>query len=129
LKLFGVSVADEMSGFFGQPICPFGEVQKPGIGTQPEISMARYFKDLECYRRSSTARHGFAAALCRYPHAAAYDGSQLGDMLDAYDALRVQAPSPQHIVPGHDPLVMRRYPPPKPELEGLVVRLDVMPAS
>jgi hypothetical protein len=22
---------------------------------------------------------------------------------------------------------MRRYPPPKPELEGLVVRLDVMP--
>jgi hypothetical protein len=37
------------------------------------------------------------------------------------------APSPQHIVPGHDPLVMRRYPPAKPELEGIVVRLDVMP--
>ena len=53
----------------------------------------------------------------------------IGDMLDAYDALRAQAPSPQHIVPGHDPLVMRRYPPPKPELEGLVVRLDVMPKS
>ena len=32
-------------------------------------------------------------------------------------------------IPGHDPLVMRRYPPPKPELEGLVVRLDVMPKS
>jgi hypothetical protein len=48
-------------------------------------------------------------------------------MIDAYDTLRAQAPSPQHIVPGHDPLVMRRYPAPKPELEGLVVRLDVMP--
>jgi hypothetical protein len=35
--------------------------------------------------------------------------------------------SPQHIVPGHDPLVMRRYPPPKPKLEGRVVRLDAMP--
>ena len=60
------------------------------------------------------------------PFTAAFN---IGDMLDAYDALRVQAPSPQHIVPGHDPLVMRRYPPPKPELEGLVVRLDVMPKS
>ena len=29
--------------------------------------------------------------------------------------------------PGHDPLVMRRYPPAKPELEGIVVRLDAMP--
>jgi hypothetical protein len=34
---------------------------------------------------------------------------------------------PHHIVPGHDPLVVRHYPPPKPELEGVVVRLDVMP--
>ena len=58
------------------------------------------------------------------PYTAAFN---IGDMLDAYDALRAAAASPQHIVPGHDPLVMRRYPAPKPELEGLVVRLDVMP--
>ena len=51
----------------------------------------------------------------------------IGDMLDAYDALRAAAPSPQHIIPGHDPLVMRRYPAPSPALEGRVVRLDVMP--
>jgi glyoxylase-like metal-dependent hydrolase (beta-lactamase superfamily II) len=51
----------------------------------------------------------------------------IGEMLEAYDALRAAAPSPQHIIPGHDPLVMRRYPPAKPELEGVVVRLDVMP--
>jgi hypothetical protein len=48
-------------------------------------------------------------------------------MLDAYETLRAHAPTPQHIVPGHDPEVMRRYPPPKPELEGIVVRLDVAP--
>jgi hypothetical protein len=30
-------------------------------------------------------------------------------------------------VPGHDPLVMQRYPAPRPELEGIVVRLDVAP--
>ena len=31
----------------------------------------------------------------------------VGEMLDAYDTLRAHAPSPQHIVPGHDPEVMR----------------------
>jgi glyoxylase-like metal-dependent hydrolase (beta-lactamase superfamily II) len=51
----------------------------------------------------------------------------IGLMLEGYDALRAAAPSPQHIVPGHDPLVMKRYPPPRPELEGVVVRLDEAP--
>ena len=31
------------------------------------------------------------------------------------------------VIPGHDPLVMARYPAPSPELEGIVVRLDVPP--
>jgi hypothetical protein len=31
-------------------------------------------------------------------------------------------------VPGHDPLVLARYPATKPGLEGWVVRLDVEPA-
>ena len=39
------------------------------------------------------------------PFTAAYN---IGDMLEAYDALRTHAPSPHHIIPGHDPLVMRR---------------------
>jgi glyoxylase-like metal-dependent hydrolase (beta-lactamase superfamily II) len=52
----------------------------------------------------------------------------VGDMLEAFDTLRAHAPSRDHIVPGHDPDVMRRYPPPSPELEGIVVRLDVAPA-
>ena len=38
----------------------------------------------------------------------------IGLMLEAYDTLRAQAPTPQHIVPGHDPLVMKFYPPPQP---------------
>jgi glyoxylase-like metal-dependent hydrolase (beta-lactamase superfamily II) len=51
----------------------------------------------------------------------------IGLMLEAYDTLRASAPSPQHIVPGHDPLVMKFYPPPSPELAGIVARLDVAP--
>ena len=34
-----------------------------------------------------------------------------------------------HIVPGHDPLVMKLYPAPSPELEGIAVRLDVPPSG
>ncbi|MBI3707728.1 MAG: N-acyl homoserine lactonase family protein [Proteobacteria bacterium] len=51
----------------------------------------------------------------------------LGDTLEAFGALRRLAASPRHIIPGHDPLVMARYPAPKPELQGIVARLDVEP--
>ena len=53
----------------------------------------------------------------------------VGDMLEAFDTLRAHAASAEPIVPGHDPLVMRRYPPPSAELEGIAVRLDVPPAQ
>jgi glyoxylase-like metal-dependent hydrolase (beta-lactamase superfamily II) len=51
----------------------------------------------------------------------------VGQMLEGFDRLFTLAPSRAHIVPGHDPEVMRRYPAPRPELEGIVVRLDVAP--
>jgi len=37
------------------------------------------------------------------------------------------AASPKHIIPGHDPLVMQRYPAASKELDGIAVRLDVEP--
>ncbi|MEO8630864.1 MAG: N-acyl homoserine lactonase family protein, partial [Betaproteobacteria bacterium] len=43
--------------------------------------------------------------------------------------MRRLASSPQHIVPGHDPLVLKRYPAPNPELQGIVARLDVPPVG
>lgn len=51
----------------------------------------------------------------------------LGKMVEGYDTLRRLADSPGHIVPGHDPLVMARYPAISKELDGIAVRLDVMP--
>ncbi|MBT5512656.1 MAG: N-acyl homoserine lactonase family protein, partial [Rhodospirillaceae bacterium] len=35
--------------------------------------------------------------------------------------------SDDHIVPGHDPKVLERYPAVSGELEGIAVRLDVAP--
>jgi glyoxylase-like metal-dependent hydrolase (beta-lactamase superfamily II) len=51
----------------------------------------------------------------------------LGDMVDGFRRLYELADSKQHVVPGHDPLVLRRYPAPSPALEGIVARLDVAP--
>jgi hypothetical protein len=46
-----------------------------------------------------------------------------------FDRLRAAAPDADHIVPGHDPLVMTLYPAPSPELNGIAVRLDVPPSG
>ena len=48
-------------------------------------------------------------------------------MVRGYGALREQADSEDHIVPGHDPLVLDRYPAPDSRLQGTVIRLDVAP--
>jgi glyoxylase-like metal-dependent hydrolase (beta-lactamase superfamily II) len=51
----------------------------------------------------------------------------LAEVLEGYDQLRKLAASPAHIIPGHDPEVLKRYPAAKEGLEGWVVRLDADP--
>jgi glyoxylase-like metal-dependent hydrolase (beta-lactamase superfamily II) len=53
----------------------------------------------------------------------------MGQMMQGYKTMRALAPSEQHMVPGHDPQVMDRYPAPNAELAGTVVRLDVAPKA
>jgi len=50
-----------------------------------------------------------------------------GEMLEGFSNLRRLASSPDHIIPGHDPLVLERYPAPTGDLKGIVARLDVEP--
>jgi glyoxylase-like metal-dependent hydrolase (beta-lactamase superfamily II) len=49
------------------------------------------------------------------------------EVLEGYDRLCRLATSPAHIIPGHDPAVLQRYPAAKSGLEGWVVRLDIDP--
>ena len=49
----------------------------------------------------------------------------VGEMLEGFNTVRKLAESPRHVIPGHDPLVLTRYPAAKPGLEGIVARLDV----
>lgn len=47
------------------------------------------------------------------------------DTLKSYTKLEALATSRKHIIPGHDPLVLERYPAWKPETKGIVHRVDV----
>ncbi len=49
----------------------------------------------------------------------------VADMVEGYARLRDLADSPAHIIPGHDPMVLERYPAPSSgALQGIVARLD-----
>ncbi len=45
--------------------------------------------------------------------------------LKSYSRLEALATSRRHVVPGHDPLVLKRYPALNAETEGIIHRLDV----
>lgn len=51
----------------------------------------------------------------------------VGEVLEGYETLKRLAGAMNRIVPGHDPLVLDRYPAARPGLEGWVARLDVEP--
>jgi hypothetical protein len=48
-------------------------------------------------------------------------------MLAGHQRAYALASSRAHVIPGHDPLVLERYPAPSRALEGIVARLDVEP--
>jgi glyoxylase-like metal-dependent hydrolase (beta-lactamase superfamily II) len=52
----------------------------------------------------------------------------LADMLEGFKTLRRLATSSKHIIPGHDPLVMDRYPAAREEMKDWIVRLDIDPS-
>jgi hypothetical protein len=48
-------------------------------------------------------------------------------MLEGYAAAHRLADSAEHVIPGHDPDVLKRYAPHDRETEGWIARLDVVP--
>ena len=58
------------------------------------------------------------------PFRGTYDVDQA---LAAFDTMRSLADSDQHVIPGHDPDVMNRYPSVSAELDGIAIRLDEPP--
>ena len=73
---------------------------------------------------ASDAAHYYANLQKRSPFPIVYN---VGDMLDGWDTAERLAGHIDRVIPGHDPLVMQRYPAASKQLEGIAVRLDVEP--
>jgi glyoxylase-like metal-dependent hydrolase (beta-lactamase superfamily II) len=96
----------------------------PVGGHTPGMQFVRVHTSRGWVVLASDVTHYYENMQTGRPFTAAFN---IGDMPDVYDTLRAHPPSPHNIIPGHDPLVTRQYPAPRPELEGAVVRLDVVP--
>ena len=73
---------------------------------------------------ASDAAHYTANMETRNPFPIVFD---VDAALAGYGRLADLADSSDHVVPGHDPLVMERYPPVSEDLTGIAARLDVAP--
>jgi glyoxylase-like metal-dependent hydrolase (beta-lactamase superfamily II) len=75
---------------------------------------------------ASDASHYYENFERRQPFSVTLD---VAETLRSYTRLEALATSRTHIVPGHDPLVLARYPAWKPETQGLVHRVDLRRAG
>ena len=100
----------------------------------PGITVHRiggHSKGLQCVRVKTRAGTVVVASDCCHLYSHIDEGRvfpitySVGDTLEGYKTLVKLASSKRHVVPGHDPEVMTRYPAAKPGLEGWVARLDV----
>lgn len=74
---------------------------------------------------ASDAAHLFVNARKGAPFPSVY---RVDEMMEGFRTiLHLAGGSWDHVIPGHDPLVMHLYPALSKELEGIVVRLDVPP--
>ena len=55
--------------------------------------------------------------------------ADVAQMVDGWRTLRTLVDDRRNIIPGHDPEVMQLYSPPRPDMQGIVVRLDAEPRT
>jgi glyoxylase-like metal-dependent hydrolase (beta-lactamase superfamily II) len=85
---------------------------------------------LQCLRVATRRGHVVLAADATHLYAHIDQGRvfpvcySVAETLEGYATIKRLADSPGHIVPGHDPDVLKRYPAAAPGLEDWVVRLD-----
>jgi len=75
---------------------------------------------------ASDAVHFYENMEATSPFIIAYS---VADTVDGYDKMRRLASSNDHVIPGHDPLVMVKYPALSDATAGEIVRLDVDPVT
>lgn len=73
---------------------------------------------------ASDASHYYANMESERPFPIVYN---VGDMVEGWKRLSALAETPEHIVPGHDPEVLRIYPSAGSAFDGIVAALDAPP--
>jgi glyoxylase-like metal-dependent hydrolase (beta-lactamase superfamily II) len=92
-------------------------------------------KGLQCVRVKTARGHVVLASDASHLYAHMDDGRvfpvtyNVAETLEGYVTLRKLADSPDHVVPGHDPQVLDRYPAARSGVEDWIVRLDVQPTG
>jgi glyoxylase-like metal-dependent hydrolase (beta-lactamase superfamily II) len=119
--------------FAGRAVFHDGEDQiVPGVTVH---HIGGHSKGLQCMRVKTRRGHVVLAADAATTYAHIDSGRifpttyNLAEVVEGYATLRRLATSHEHVVPGHDPQVLARYPGAKPGLEGWIVRLDAEPKS
>ena len=75
---------------------------------------------------ASDASHYYANMLEGRPFPIVFD---VAAMRAGWERCRALAESEDHIIPGHDPEVLRQYAAPEPAMQGIVARLDLPPVQ
>lgn len=71
---------------------------------------------------ASDATHFYANMETNRPYPVVVN---VAEMIEGFQTIKKLGSSINHIIPGHDPLVLSKYPTPTKGLEGIVARLDV----
>lgn len=101
-----------------------GIVLQPAPGHTPGLQAVRVHTRRGWVLLLSDAAHYFENIVHRRPFPLVVDVPQ---MVDSFGRMSELAGGLDRMIPGHDPLVLRMYPAPSPELQGVVVRLDAEP--
>jgi glyoxylase-like metal-dependent hydrolase (beta-lactamase superfamily II) len=87
-------------------------------------------KGLQCVRVKTRRGHVVLASDATHLYNHINEGRvfpitySVADTLEGYVTLKKLADSVDHIIPGHDPAVLERYPEARPGMKGWIVRLD-----
>lgn len=118
--------------FAGRMVQHNGEVElAPGIrlvpapGHSPGEQVACVHTQRGWVVLASDACHYYENLQRRRPYPAAH---RVDEVLESFEKVLALAGDIEHVIPGHDPIVMQIYPPARPGLAGHVVRLDEPPA-
>jgi glyoxylase-like metal-dependent hydrolase (beta-lactamase superfamily II) len=84
------------------------------------LQVVRVWTDRGWLVLASDSAHYYENLETRRPFTIVFD---VDTMIAGFDRVQALAGGPDMYVPGHDPEVLRRYPPVAPELDGIACRL------